>query len=148
MKNNRIFMQCFVYVRVCIVCLLCITVCKSVCVLCVCFQYMLVFLYNVIVSVCICAITNTNISFHHHQCDYANIEINIIAHIIYQTLSKTHTLNNTCQLTIMDQRKCTKELCKKKQSQSDPKQPCVDRNYIIFLIFLILFSLSTQLNGH
>ena len=77
---------------------------------------MLVFLYNVIVSVCICAITNTNISLHHHQCDYANIEKNIIAHIIYQTLSKTHTLNNTCQLTIMDQRKCTKELCKKKQS--------------------------------
>ena len=66
---------------------------------------------------------------------------------------KKYTISFACisvcvyLLTVMDQRKCTKKLCKKQQSLSCLKHPCVDRNYIIFLILLILFSLSTLLNG-
>ena len=46
---------------------------------------MLVFLYKLIISVCICAIATTNISFYYHQCDYVDIEKNIITHIITHT---------------------------------------------------------------
>ena len=66
---------------------------------------------------------------------------------------KKYTISFACisvcvyLLTVMDQRKCTKKLCKKQQSLSCLKHPCVDRNYIIFLILIILFTLSTLLKG-